>query len=191
MDTHEAITKRRTVRRFEQRPISEATLEKLVNCARLAPSAANLQPLEYIIVNDSGILPEIFSTLKWAAYIAPYGDPPQGFRPVAYLIIIVNKGIRDAEYERDVGASAQNALLAAWEEGIGACWMTSIERKKIRAILGIPESHVIDSVIALGYRAEEPVQEELTDSVKYWKDDSGRLHVPKRPLKDILHRNGF
>jgi hypothetical protein len=49
----------------------------------------------------------------------------------------------------------------------------------------------VDSVVALGYPAEEPVVEDLEDSVKYWKDESGRLHVPKRRLQDVIHFNRF
>ena len=191
MEIYEAITRRRTIRRFAQRPIPFKALEKLIRGARLAPSAANLQPLEYLVVDDQQTLPSVFATLKWAAYIAPAGDPPPGFRPVVYIVILVNKSIRDSDYERDVGAAAENILLAAWEEGIGTCWMTSVERKKLRKSLEIRESHIIDSVIALGYKAEEPRIEELTNSVRYWKDESEKLHVPKRPLKDILHRNKF
>ncbi len=191
MDTHEAINKRRTIRRFEQRPIPFKILKKLIDSARLAPSAANLQPLEYFIVDDPPIVALVFETLKWAAYIAPAGDPPQGFRPTAYVVILVNQDIRQVEYERDVGAAAQSILLAAWEQEIGACWMTSVERKKLREILKVPSRYIIDSVIALGYKAENPQIEELTGSVQYWKDSQGNLHVPKRALKDILHQNRF
>ena len=57
---------------------------------------------------------------------------------------------------------------------------------KLREILEIPERFAIDSVVALGYPAEEPVMIEMTDSTKYFKDKRGRLHVPKRKLEDIM-----
>ena len=81
--------------------------------------------------------------------------------------------------------------MTALEEEIGSCWLLSIERNKIREILNIPETYAIDSVLALGYPAEEPVADDITDSVKYWKDESGRLHVPKRTLESIIHYEGF
>ncbi|MFZ3062828.1 MAG: nitroreductase, partial [Actinomycetota bacterium] len=76
-------------------------------------------------------------------------------------------------------------------EDIGTCWIQSIDKESLRQILKVPASYEIDSVIALGYKAEEPVVEKMTNSVKYWLDDQQTLHVPKRKLKDILHRNKF
>jgi len=55
----------------------------------------------------------------------------------------------------------------------------------------VPETLKIDSVIALGYPAEQPVAEEYSGSVKYWKDETGCLHVPKRSLKDVSHLNFY
>jgi nitroreductase len=166
-------------------------LEKLVNAARLAPSGANLQPLEFIIIDDTAITKKIFPSLKWAAYIAPEGNPRPGQEPTAYVIICVNQEIRPQGYEWDVGAAMENMILTAWEEGIGSCWLLSIDRDRLRQVLSVPENYRIDSVLALGYPAEESVVEELTDSVKYWKDEQGRFHVPKRALEEVLHRNVF
>jgi nitroreductase len=73
----ELIQKRRTIRRFLQKPIPLKQLENFVDAARLAPSAANLQPLEYIIVHQPELLKRVFGTLKWAGYIRPLGDPPE------------------------------------------------------------------------------------------------------------------
>lgn len=188
---YETIMRRRSIRRFQQAPIQFDLLKKLVNAARVAPSAGNFQPLEYIAVDDERLLPEVFATLKWARYIAPRGTPPEGERPVAYIVILVNKKIRDLGYGRDVGAAVENILLTALEEGVGSSCIGSINRKKLRKILGVPRFLAIDSVIALGYPAENPVVEKMTKSVKYWKDKSGTLHVPKRELKDILHRNRY
>jgi len=72
------ILKRRSIRRFQQKRIPFALLKRIVNAGRLAPSAANLQPCEHIIVNHPTLLEKVFSTLKWAGYIAPAGNPPEG-----------------------------------------------------------------------------------------------------------------
>lgn len=188
---HEVISKRRSIRRFLQKPIPFEILEKLVDAARVAPSAANLQPLQYLVIDDRNLLPEVFATLRWAGYITPRGNPPEGERPMAYIVVLVNKGISDSGYERDVGAAVENILLAALEDGIGSCWIGSIDKERLREILNVPNFLEIDSVIALGYGAESPVIEETTGPIKYWKDESGTLHVPKRKLKDVLHRNKF
>lgn len=191
MNFYELILSRRSIRQFKSKPISKDILEKLVNTARLAPSAANRQPLEFIVVDEEEMGRKIFSCLKWAAYIAPQGDPRPGHEPVAYIVILVNTGIKERGYEYDAGAAIENIILAAWEQGVGSCWLLSVERDKIQDILKIPMTYKIDSVIALGYPDEEPIAEIMEDSVKYWKDSTGRLHVPKRKLEDIIHFNRF
>ncbi|RKY54433.1 MAG: nitroreductase, partial [Candidatus Neomarinimicrobiota bacterium] len=85
------IDSRRTIRQFKQNPIPLEDLLRCIKSAGLAPSAANLQPLEYLLINDSEKVETIFPLLKWAGYIAPNGDPEKGRRPTAYLIVLVNK----------------------------------------------------------------------------------------------------
>lgn len=191
MSLYDLITSRRSIRQFKREPIPKDILKKLVNAARLAPSAANLQPLEFIVVDDEGIRKEIFSCLRWAAYIAPEGNPKPGQEPVAYVVVLVNRNIRDRGFERDAGAAIENLILAAWEKGIGSCWVISIDRSRVHEILGIPDEYSIDSIVALGYPAEMPLLEDIKDSIKYWKDREGRLHVPKRKLERVIHFNRF
>lgn len=188
---YELILSRRSIRQFKSEPISLDILRQLVNAARLAPSAANLQPLEFVVADEEEIRKKIFPCLRWAAYIVPEGNPKPGHEPMAYIIVLVNTTIRDKVFEYDVGAAMENMILAAWERGIGTCWLLSVEREEIREILRIPIDFRIDSVLALGYPHEEPVAEEMRDSVKYWKDRHGQLHVPKRKLDDIIHFNEF
>jgi nitroreductase len=171
--------------------VPRTLLERLVDTGRLAPSAANRQPLEFVVVDDGEVCDRMFPCMKWAAYIAPEGDPKPGQEPTAYVVVLVNTEVRDKMYEWDSGAAVENILLAAWEEKVGSCWLISIDRERIRDILGVPGIYLVDSVIALGYPAEEPVTEDLVDSFKYWKDESGRLHVPKRRLADVIHFNKF
>jgi nitroreductase len=191
MSLYDIIISRRTIRQFEQVPVSRSILEKLVNAARLAPSAGNLQPLEFVVVDDSETRQRIFPCLRWAGYIAPEGNPNPGHEPMAYIISLVNLSVREKGYENDVGAAVENMILAAWEEGLGSCWLISVDRDKVAEILGIPGGYKVDCVLALGYPAEKPVPEELRDSVKYWKDEKGILHVPKRGLKNLIHFNKF
>jgi len=191
LSLYDLIVSRRTIRQFKSKPIARPILEKIVNAGRLAPSAGNMQPLEFVVVDDDETRRRIFPCLRWAGYIAPAGNPRPGQEPMAYIFPIINQGVREKGYENDVGAAAENMILAAWEEGIGSCWLISVERGKAAAILNVPEGLRVDSVIALGYPAESPVVEEFKDSVKYWKDDQGILHVPKRRLEDVLHFNRF
>lgn len=185
------ILSRRSIRQFKPDSLPREILVKLVDAARLAPSAANLQPLEYVIISGESIRKKVFSCLRWAAYIAPEGNPQPGHEPTAYAVILVNTKIRDKGFERDAGAAAENLILAARDYGIGSCWINSVDRSLLQETLSVPESHIIDSVIALGYPDESPRVEDMTDSVKYWKDKSGQFHVPKRKLEDVIHFNTF
>jgi len=191
MNVYEAIKKRRTIRRYEQKEIPVGILEKLVDAARLAPSGANFQPWEFIIVNEKDMVDKVFPTLAWAGYLGKEGPPPEGKRPVSYIVVLINKEIKAPTPLRDVGAAVENILLAAVEEGIGTCWIGSVDRKKLAEILEVPPTHEIDCVVALGYPAEKSVVEEMKNSIKYWRDENGIMHVPKRKLKDILHYNKY
>ncbi len=186
MDVYQAIYKRRTVRKFLQKEIKREVLEKLIDAARFAPSGANLQPIKYRIVNERDEVGKVFEQVKWAGYIAPDGTPGENERPVAFIIILADTQIRKTGYELDIGAAAQSIFLAGMQEGIGSCWMGAIDRDKIRETLNIPENLIISTAIALGYPAEEPIAEEGTGSIKYYKDDKGKLRVPKRGLKEII-----
>lgn len=191
MNVYEAAINRRTIRRFKQKPIPLEILRKLVNAGRLAPSSANLQPIEYIIIDGTDFVERVFGTLKWAGYIFPAGNPPQGERPVAYIVVLANKKKNSGSCERDAAAAIVNMLLVALEEGIGTCWLGAIDINKLTDILELPEHIKIDSVIALGYSNESPQIEEMKNSVKYWKDDTGVLHVPKRKIDDLLYYNKY
>jgi len=192
MKIYDLIISRRTIRKFKQKPIKLSVLKRLVNAGRLAPSAGNLQPLEYIITADDTVKEKIFPHVRWARYIAPEGNPKEDERPTAYIIILINKAnLLVPFYKYDVGASAENITLAALEEGIGCCWIGSFDRKKIKNILKITDEYSIDLILALGYPLENPEYYDIekSKSIKYHKDTSGRLHIPKRKLEDIIHVN--
>jgi nitroreductase len=191
MSLYDIIISRRTIRQFKPVPVARYVLEMIVNAGRLAPSAGNLQPLEFVVVDDGEVRERILSCLHWASYIAPAGDPGPGNEPMAYVVSLVNLSVREKGYEYDVGAAMGNMILAGLEEGLGACWLISIDRERLAEILRIPEEYRVDCVLALGYPDEYPLLEEIKNSVKYWKDEKGVLHVPKRSLRDIIHYNAF
>lgn len=191
MNMYEIIVSRRTIRQFKPIPLKRDLLERIVNAGRLAPSAANKQPLEFLVVDDPQLTHRLFPYLSWAAYISPKGNPKPGQEPVAYIVVLVNLEIRSEGYEYDVGAAMENMILTAWAEGVGSCWILSINREKIAELFALPENYRVDCVLALGYPAEQPIVETFQGSVRYWLDDEGRLHVPKRPLESIVHFNHF
>ena len=190
MTVYEAILKRRTVRRFQPEPVPYPVLEKMVNAGRLAPSAANLQPCEFVIVDDPALAAEVFATLKWAGYVALAGNPPEGKRPAAYIVLLLNQE-KGRDGIADAASAIENMILAGLEEGVAGCWLGSVDRPRLAKVLNIPDNCHIDSVLALGYPDQENRAEDFTGSVKYWLDEKGNFHVPKRSLKDVLHRNTY
>jgi len=190
MDVYDAIRQRRSIRRFKQKPISDDILKRLVDAGRIAPSAANLQPIEYILVNGAEICSKVFETIGWAGYIKPQWTPSLDERPTAYIVILIHK---DTSFDprRDVGLSAENIMLAAEAEGLGSCMLMNIKKEKIRIILEIPDNVQIDSLIAVGYKAEKSVMVDIKNSVQYYRDENQVLYVPKRQLEDIIHINKY
>lgn len=192
MNFIDLVKQRRTIRRFQQKPIAPELLGQLIDAARLAPSGSNLQPCEFIVVNKPETVAQLFLHTRWAGYLPPeQGFPPPDQRPVAFVVVLLNREIRATGGEHDVAAAVMNMMYLALENGIGSCWIGSVDRKAVRELLQIPEKPEIDSVLALGYPDETPIIEKMTDSVKYYKDNQGRLHVPKRSLDQVLHWNEY
>ena len=190
----EAIQARRSIRRFKANPVPYATLLRLVDGARRAPSASNLQPLEYIIVDDEELVGKIFPSVQWARHVHPHRDPPPGMEPRAYIVLMVNKNLSGFMSTHDLGAAAENIMLAAVGEGLGSCWLGAFSRPKVRELLDIPEHLEIDTLIALGAPAEQPVLDDLDDpnsETAYWLDDNDVLHVPKRALGTIVSHGKY
>ncbi|TXT64139.1 MAG: NADPH-flavin oxidoreductase [Promethearchaeota archaeon] len=188
MEFKELVKKRRTIRRFKQDSISIDTLKSLIEYARLAPSAANVQSLRYIIVKDSDVCQKIFPLVRWAANLPESERAPESERrPTAYVIVLNDTEIKKgAKY--DIGAAVQNILLGATDEGLGACWMGSIERDKLRIEFSIPEKYEITHVISLGYPDEKSKIEPFKGSYKYWKDENGLMHVPKISVEELIFK---
>jgi len=189
MNFEEIIFKRRTIRRFKQDPISLDTLKKLVDFARVAPMAKNVQALDFIIVEKPEIREKLFPLVGWAGSLPQdQRTPEKGREPTAYIIILVNNNVKPAYVDFDVGAAAENILLGAVTFGLGSCWMGNVRFQKLKVLLEIPDFYVIKQVISLGIPDEESTIEPFSDSFKYWKDEKGNMHVPKRNLEDIIFK---
>jgi len=181
------IMRNRSYRRFYQdKPITEKQLQDLVDLARLSPSAANLQPLKFIISCTPKKNEMIFSCLAWAGYIKDWPGPEEGERPTGYIVIL-----GDTEIAKDFGCNhgiaAQSITLGAAEMGFGGCMIASIQRDNLREFLKISARYEILLVIALGEPKERVVVVEAKDGdIKYWRDANKTHHVPKRPLSEII-----
>lgn len=191
MDMLDLIKSRRSIRRFSQERLDRNLLTSLIEAARCAPAGANIQSLEYIIVDEPQVCAELFDCLAWAGHVRPKRNPAPGQRPVAYIVVISDTEIKkDASV--DAAAAIENILLAAWGRGVGSCWLGLIDREKIARVLNIEAKYKIDSVVALGKPAESPVMEDAAgEDTKYYLDEDDVLHVPKRAVGRIVHVNGF
>jgi nitroreductase len=182
------ILRNRSYRRFdESHTIQRETLEELVGLARCTPSAANRQPLKYILSTDRQTNDRIFPCLTWAAYLTDWEGPAAGERPTAYIMILIDETITE-DWWCDDGIAAQTIVLGAVEKGLGGCMIGSIDKERLRQELAIPQHLKIRLVVALGKPSEKVVLEDLEPGgdFRYWRDEEGIHHVPKRTLAEII-----
>ena len=108
-------------------------------------------------------------------------------RPPAYIIILGDESIAK-KFSYDPGIVAQTIMLGATEKGLAGCIIGNINRDELRKELNVPDSYKILLVIALGMPAEESVIEPISanEGIRYWRDDRGKHHVPKRQLFEVL-----
>ena len=185
---NELVKENRSCRRFyEDHAVAPETLKELVNLARMSASGANLQPLKYILSCDPSKNADIFSCLAWAGYLKDWPGPREGERPAAYIVVLGDTSISESA-GCDHGIAAQTILLGAREKGLGGCMLGSIDRDALRASLNIPAQLKILLVIAIGKPREQVVLETVGEdnSIRYWRDNDGVHHVPKRKLEDII-----
>ncbi len=182
------VIKNRSYRRFHgDVPVEYETLMELVDLARHSASAANLQPLKYVLSCDWGKNALIFSHLAWAGYLSDWPGPGKGERPSAYIIILGDKGICGS-FGCDHGIAAQSIMMGATEKGLGGCMIGSIRRQSLHKALKLPAVHEILLVLAIGKPKETVVIEAVgpDQDIRYWRDSRDIHHVPKRALDDII-----
>ena len=187
------VLKNRSYRKFYQNEVIElSTLKELIDLARLSASAANLQPLKYIISNGSVENESIFKTLGWAGYLKDWNGPIEGEKPSAYIVMLNDLSI-SKKPSLDSGISAQSMLLGAVEKGLGGCMIGNINKVELASVLKLDKNFAIDLVIALGKPKETVVIDEksLPTDIKYWRDEKEIHHVPKRSLDEIILCNNI
>ncbi|MGB9959958.1 MAG: nitroreductase family protein [Candidatus Bathyarchaeales archaeon] len=156
MDVSEAIKGRRSIRSFKKNEVPNDVVEKLIDAARWAPSAGNIQPWEFIVVRN----PETRAKLASAAL-------RQTFVEEAPVVIVIcadeNRALQGYGFRgkslfciQDTAAAAQNIHLAAYSLGLGTCWVGSFREDEVAEILKIPEGIRPVAIIPVGYPAESP-----------------------------------
>lgn len=157
MDALEAIHTRRSIRKYEKKPVPEELLGRILGAAMMAPSARNAQPWQFVVIDDPKLLAEIPTICPNAPMIAR--------APLAILVC------GDLDLEKSAGywvidcaAAVENLLLAAHALGLGGCWAGVYPRQPrvegLRRLLDVPERVIPHSLVVLGYPAESPRSEE-------------------------------
>lgn len=187
MSLKDIVITTRSYRRFDESfKIEYKVLEDLVDLARLSASAANRQPLKYIICNTPDCCEKIFPSISWAAYLKDWEGPGPGEKPTGYIIILGDKSITES-FSVDPGIAAQSIMLGATEAGLGGCMIASIKRDSLREDMNIPVNFEILLILALGKPVEKVVIDEIEDNnIKYWRDEKAIHHVPKRSLAELI-----
>lgn len=167
MDVFSAIQERRSIRKYSPKPVEEVKLAKVLEAARLSPSAGNRQNWKFVVVGDSVLKDRLAGTTDYK-FIAE--------APLIIAACGTDTGsvMRCGQPRHTVDLSIATAymLLEAHELGLGTCWIGGFDEKSAKQILGVPEGVNIVAMTPLGYPAEEPEQrprKKLEEIVSYDK----------------------
>ena len=185
MEIREIVSKNRSYRRFyNEKKITKEELVELVDIARLTPSAANRQPVKYMVVADEERNAKVYETLGWAGYLKDWDGPEKEERPTGYILILTKK---DVKADIDEGIISQTIMMAAVEKGLGGCILGNVKRDALKETLKLADNYKIDLVLALGYPKENVKLVEMKNNdIKYYRDEEMNHYVPKRRLEDII-----
>lgn len=154
MNLQDAIKGRRSIRKFEDKPISKELLTNLVEMAIWAPSASNAQAWRFVIATDPGLVSKITTVSPGVI-----GDPP------AIVAVCQDMDVARARWGEqkaevlacmDASMATQNLILAAHEAGLGTCVVASFHGKSLQRILKLPETFQLELLISVGWPAETP-----------------------------------
>ncbi len=143
MDTFQCIRTRRTTRAFLPTEVPQQTIRHILEAGRLTPSARNLQPWHFIAIQDKGMLKQLGALCTSGRFLE------QASCAVAVVTDPANNW-----HEIDGARAVQSMELAGWNEGVGTCWIGSMNRDRIKELLGIPESLHLLTILPFG----NPVQ---------------------------------
>jgi nitroreductase len=145
MDVFEAVQTRKSIRSYQDKPVPREKLEKILEAARLAPSARNVEPWHFIAVTDAEKR-KMLSKGKFAKFLT---QAP---------LVIVACGDKEASpdwYAIDVALAVENMVLTAVSEGLNTCCVGSFDEREVRVALKIPENFEVLVLLAVGYSADK------------------------------------
>lgn len=152
MNVFEAIKNRRSVRAYKSDPVPEEKLNKVLEAARLAPSARNAQEWKFIVVKDAQKREKLVE--------AALGQKFVGEAPVVIAAVSLNPekimSCQVPTYAVDLAIAVDHMTLQAVEEGLGTCWIGAFSQEKVKEALEIPEEYKVVSLLPLGFPADDP-----------------------------------
>ena len=188
MDMMELMKTRRTYRRFTQEPVPQKVLDDILLSTRYSSSAANRQPLRFIVIKDKEKVDEVFQYTTWAGQLPKeLGWPKDDERPTLFIAVIENPEI-SAWCDTDTGIALANMTLAAWAHGVGSCIIGAGNKPVLSEMFGLSEKEKLHSVVAFGYPTHKStiVDPEEDGKLNYYVDDKVDYYVKKRKLSDTV-----
>ena len=158
------VHQRRSIRSYSDKPVEREKIKQCVEAARVAPSAENVEPWRFIVIDDhelkqnfcADVFSGIYTYSKWAE------KAPVIIVVFAKLDILANrigKQIQGTNYYLiDIGIAGEHLILQAKDLGLGTCWIGWFNAQKARKILNIPKRYKVISLISMGYPATEPLK---------------------------------
>ena len=151
MDVYEAIRARRSVRAYKSDPVPDKVLKRVLEAARLAPSARNRQEWRFLVVADPARRKALVKAAGGQSFL---GQAPLALAFCTTKMHVMSCGVDAGVADTSIAFSC--ATLAAVAEGLGTCWLGAFDQEKTRKILGVPEEALIVGVTPLGYPAKVP-----------------------------------
>jgi len=151
VETWDAIRSRRNVRRYADRPIDQADLDRILEAARRTPSSTNQQAWDFVVVTDRDRLRELSSIWRYAAHVGTSAATIALVTPVSD-----DRDERDT-FQYDIGQATMSIMLAAADLGIGSGHASVGDQALARRILALPDEREVAILVALGYPADRPL----------------------------------
>jgi nitroreductase len=168
METWDSIRARRNVRTFSDRPIAEEHLHRILDAGRRAPSARNTQPWEFILVTDPDRLVQLAKVWRGAAHVA------HSAATIAIAAPTTIEARQAGLIQFDLGQASMVMAIAAADLGIGSGHAAVADQDLARSLLGIPQTHHLAFLLALGYPTDKPL--------------APLTRMDRRSFDDVVHR---
>ena len=154
MDVLSAIQGRRSVRQYSSQPIEDIKLNKVLEAARLSPSASNRQSWKFVIVKDNETRANLAEAAGGQLFVgqAPVILVACGTDPDSIMMCGQHR------YTVDLSIATAYMILEAYEQGLGTCWLGSFDENRVKEILGIPEGIRVVAMTPLGYPTDSPAE---------------------------------